>query len=74
MNPKELTQNIIERVMKLQTFRIIRTRPDDFEFNGPVPFDVKINKEDVMTFTVYAMTLEEANKQVDTYLKENSGL
>ena len=74
MNPKQLAQNIIERAMKMQTFRIIRTRPDDFEFNGPVPFDVKINKEDVMTFTVHALTLEEANAQVDEYLRENTGL
>ena len=74
MNPKQLAQNVIERAMKMKTFRIIRSRPDDFEFNGPVPFDVKINKEDVMTFTVYALNLEEANKQVDNYLNENTGL
>lgn len=74
MNPKQLAQGIIERAMKMQTFRIIRTRPEDFEFNGPVPFDVKINKENVMTFTVYALNLDEANKQVDDYLKECTGL
>jgi hypothetical protein len=74
MNPKDLANSIIERAMKMQTFRIIRTRPDDFEFNGRVPFDVKINKEDIMTFTIHALTLEDANKQVDKYLQENSGL
>lgn len=74
MNPKQLAQNIIERAMKMQTFRIMRMTPDDFEFNGQVPFDIKINKEGVMTFTVHALTLEEANKQVDEYLRENTGL
>jgi len=74
MNPKDLANSIIERVMKMQTFRIITPMPDDFEFNGRVPFDIKINKEGVMTCTVHALTFEEAKKQVDEYLQENSGL
>lgn len=74
MNPKELAQSIIDRARKMQTFRIVRSKPYDFEFNGPVPFDVKINTEDVMIFTVHAVTLDEANKQVDQYLEKNTGI
>ena len=73
MNPKQLAQNIIELAMKMQTFRIVRTLPDDFEINGPVPFDIRI-KDGIITVTVHAMTLEEANKQVDDYLEENTGI
>ncbi len=73
MNPKQLAQNIIERAMKMQTVRIVRTLPDDFEINGPVPFDIRI-KDGIITVTVHAMTLEEANKQVDDYLEENTGI
>ncbi len=73
MNPKQLAQNIIERAMKMQTFRIVRTLPDDFEINGPIPFDIRI-KDGIINVTVQARTLEEANKQVDDYLEENTGI
>jgi hypothetical protein len=73
MNPaKAIANSIIQRAMKMKTFKIVRMRPDGFEFNGPVPFDISINKEDVMTFTVHCMTLNEANRLVDDYLEKNS--
>ena len=66
---KELTQDIMNNMKKAQQFRIIRQLPDDFEFfGGPVPFDIRI-KNEIMTFTVYATSLKEANAQVDEYLK-----
>jgi hypothetical protein len=67
---EELTQGIIDNMKKAQEFRIIRPLPDDFEFfGGPVPFDIRIKKE-MMTFTVYATSLQEANSQVDEYLRK----
>jgi hypothetical protein len=67
---KELTQQIMDNMKKAQQFRIIRQLPDDFEFfGGPVPFDIRI-KNEVMTFTVYATSLQEAVAQVDDYLKD----
>jgi hypothetical protein len=65
---KELTKDILENMRKAQQFRIIRQMPDDFEFfGGPIPFDIRI-KDEIMTFTVYATSLEEANAQVNDYL------
>ena len=64
----ELTQDIMNNMKKAQQFKIIRQLPDDFEFfGGPVPFDIRI-KNEVMTFTVYATSLQEAISQVDQYL------
>ena len=68
----DITKELIEKAMHMQAFKIIRLRPDDFEFNGPVPFDISIDKENVMTFTVHCMTLNEANQMVDEYLEKNS--
>jgi hypothetical protein len=68
---KELTDNLISRAKAMQTFRIIRQLDDaDIIFNaGVVPFDLKINKDGRMTATVHAMTIEEANEQVDAWIK-----
>ncbi len=68
---KELTENLIARAKAMQTFRIMRQLDDaDIIFSaGVVPFDLKINKDGRMVATVYALTLEEANDQVDTWLR-----
>ena len=68
---KELTDNLISRAKAMQTFRIMRQLDDaDIIFSaGVVPFDLKINKDGRMTATVHAMTIEEANEQVDAWIK-----
>lgn len=69
---KELTDNLIKRAKAMQTFRIIRQLDDvDIIFSaGVVPFDLKINREGRMTATVHAVTLEEAQDQVDAWLRQ----
>jgi hypothetical protein len=69
---KELTDNLIARAKAMQTFRIMRQLDDaDIIFSaGVVPFDVKINKDGRMTATVHAMTLEDANAQVDAWIEK----
>jgi len=67
--PSQLTSEIIDRMKQTQKFRILRPVPDDFEFHGgPVPFTISINAKGVMAFTVYAVSLEEANQKIDAYL------
>ena len=75
MNPNltaaVMAQNIIDRAMKMQTFRIVR-QLDDREMvfgKGPVPFDLRINKDNTMFVTVHALTLKEAQTQVDDWLR-----
>lgn len=70
----QLTSEIIDRMKQTQKFRIMRPVPDDFEFRGgPVPFSISISAKGVMTFTVYAVSLEEANKKIDAYLNPYDG-
>ena len=72
--PSQLTSEIIDRMKQVQKFRIIRPVPEDFEFRGgPVPFTMSINAKGIMSFTVYALTLEEANQKVDEYLNPYDG-
>jgi hypothetical protein len=68
---KELSDNLIARAKAMQSFRIVKQLDDaDIIFSaGVVPFDLKINKDGRMTATVYALTLEEANDQVDAWIK-----
>lgn len=69
---KELTDNLIARAKSMQTFRIMRQLDDaDVIFSaGVVPFDLKINKDGRMTATVHAMSLEDANAQVDDWIRQ----
>lgn len=69
---KELTDALISKAKAMQTFRIVRQLDDaDIIFSaGVVPFDLKINKNGRMVATVYAITLEEAENQVDAWLRQ----
>ena len=70
-NAAEFAQNLIERARKMQKFRIIKPQPESFIFGGKVPFDIAI-KDGMMSFTVHAVDLAEANAMVDKYLDDNS--
>lgn len=68
---KELTENLIARAKSMQTFQITRQLDDaDVIFSaGVVPFDLKMNREGRLTATVHAMTLAEAEQQVDAWIQ-----
>jgi len=72
---KEITENLISRAKAMQKFRIVRQLDDaDIILSaGVVPFDLKINKSGRMVATVYAITLEEAENQVDAWLRQLEG-
>lgn len=58
---------VLDRVMNLKTFKVVTELPDDFEFNGRVPYDMSI-KDDIVTMHVPALTLAEAKQLADQYL------
>ena len=68
---KELTENLIARAKSMQTFQITRQLDDaDVIFSaGVVPFDLKMNREGRLTATVHAMTREDAEQQVDSWIR-----
>lgn len=62
---------VLERVMNLKTFKVVTELPDEFEFNGRVPYDMSI-KDGVVTMHIPALTLNEAKKLADQYLNPYS--
>ena len=60
--------HLVDRIKNLQKFVIVTPLPDEFEFNGPVPFDMRI-KDDIVMADVWALTLEEATQRVNEYLR-----
>ena len=58
---------VLERVMNLKTFKVVTELPDEFEFNGRVPYDMSI-KDGMVTMHIPALTLAEAKQLADQYL------
>ena len=58
---------VMDRIKALQEFEVKTTLPEDFRFNGRVPFDMQI-KDGEATIKVLALTLEEAMMRVDSFL------
>lgn len=68
---KEITDKLIKKVKKMKTFEVIIPIPDDFAFNGVVPFDL-IVKDEVMVFSVLAGDYDEALGMVEKYIDDNT--
>ncbi len=47
-------RQIIDRISQMQYYKIIIPLEDELEFRGPVPFDIKINKDGLAQFTILA--------------------
>jgi hypothetical protein len=58
---------VLDRIKALQEFEVKTTLPEDFRFNGRVPFDMEIVGDEA-TIKVLALTLEEAMMRVDLFL------
>ena len=75
MNPSltaaVLANELINKARTMQTFQITRQLDDaDVIFSaGVVPFDLKMNREGRLTATVHAMSREEADEQVDSWIR-----
>ena len=75
MNPSltaaAMANELINKARTMQTFHIVRQLDDaDIIFSaGVVPFDLKMNREGRLTATVHAMTLAEAEEQVDSWIQ-----
>lgn len=62
---------MLDRIKNLNEFEVKTDLPEGFAFNGTVPFDIKI-KGNSATFTVLAVSVEEAAEKVNQYLSENT--
>ena len=68
MNSVDMATNLINRAKNLQEFVITTDVPEDFRFNGLVPFDMEI-KEGVISAKVYGIDFDEAVNRFNDYLE-----
>jgi hypothetical protein len=68
MNSVDMANNLIFRAKNLQEFIVETNTPDDFKFNGIVPFDMTI-VEGVISAKVLAIDFDEAVNIFDKWLE-----
>jgi hypothetical protein len=69
MNSVDMANDLINRARNLKLFEVIRELENGIMFSGAVPFDIK-GKDDTFCFYAHAVTQEEAEAQVDTWLQD----
>jgi len=68
MNSTDMAANLIFRAKNLNEFIVITTVPENFRFNGLVPFDMSIKKGEIEA-KVWAVDFDEAAHRLDQYLE-----
>ena len=68
MNSVDMANDLIFRAKNLQEFIITTDVPDDFRFNGTIPFDMEI-KDGEIAAKVYAVDFNEAIQRLDEFLE-----
>jgi hypothetical protein len=69
MNSVDMANDLINRAKNLKKFEVKRMLENGILFNGTIPFDIK-GRDDCYWIYTYAITQEEAEAQVDTWLKD----
>ena len=67
-NSVDMMHNLIHRAKNLEQFSIITNVPEDFRFNGLVPFDMEI-KDGIIIAKVFGLDFNEAVTTFDAYLE-----
>jgi hypothetical protein len=67
MNSVDMANDLIFRAKNLNEFTVTTEVPDDFRFNGEIPFDMEI-KDSIITAKVWAIDFNEAAKRLDDFL------
>jgi hypothetical protein len=66
-NSYDLANDLIFRARHIKEFTVITPVPDDFNFNGPVPFTVRISGGYIEA-DILAMDFDEATKTMHEWL------
>ncbi len=61
--------NVIFRMKNLKEYKVVRPLDDNFVLNGKMPYDVKLDKDNMLTVTLMAVDREEAERRVDEFLE-----
>ena len=67
MNSVDMANNLIFRAKNLHEFTVTTEVPEDFRFNGVVPFDMSIVDNQIEA-KVWAVDFDEAAKRLDDFL------
>ena len=62
---------IMDRLKNLQEFDIEVDLPDNFKFNGVIPYDTRISNNKAR-FKVYALSYDEASSKINQYITKLS--
>lgn len=65
---KDIMDHFIQRAKNLQEYIVETDVPENFRFNGTIPFDIEI-KENIIYAKVWAVEFDEAAKKLDTWLE-----
>jgi hypothetical protein len=68
MNSVDMANNLIFRAKHLQEFTVTTEIPDDFKFNGIIPFDMEIVGS-IIEAKVWAIDFDEAVKKLHNFLE-----
>jgi phosphoribosyl-dephospho-CoA transferase len=68
MNSVDMANNLIFRAKHLQEFTVETEVPDDFRFNGLIPFDMNIVGS-IIEAKVWAIDFDEAVKKLHEFLE-----
>jgi hypothetical protein len=68
MNSVDMANNLIFRAKHLEEFTVTTDVPEDFRFNGVVPFDMKI-EDNVIEAKVWAVDFNEAVNRLNEFLE-----
>jgi hypothetical protein len=68
MNSVDMANDLINRAKHLQEFVVTTDVPEDFRFNGVVPFDMEIKNGEILA-KVFAVDFEEAVDRLNTFLE-----
>ena len=61
-------EDIIHRMKNLKEDKIMRTMEEGFVLNGKMPYDVKLDKNNVLTVTLMDVDREEAERRVSEFI------
>lgn len=68
MNSVDMMHNLIFRAKNLNEFIVTTSVPENFRFNGVIPFDMQIN-EDGIEAKVWAVDFDEAAHRLNEWLE-----
>lgn len=68
MNASDMATNLIFRAKNLQEFIVTTEVPDDFRFNGFIPFDMNITGS-ILEAKVWAVDFDEAVYRLNDFLE-----